>query len=155
MLSGSLPNLLSLPIDARSSHDDYAALLTKASENKEVKDWIESVIKRDFPVYSWVLVSAGGKQKLDFFGGKTKKKLLRKVAALPDWSPEVHKSSDGFLYMMFPLMYTLDKPTTVRLVAHLMNYQVAYAYLVSGLDANGEYAFSLSSLPLERVYTLP
>ena len=154
MLSGCLPNLSNLPIGAGLSRYDYATPLTKASKNKDVKDWIESIMKRDFPGHSWVLVSAGGKKKLDFFGGKTKKTLLREVAALPDWIPEVHNGSDGFLYMMFPLMYTLDKPTAARLIAHLMNYQVAYAYMVSELDAKGEYVFSLSNLPLERVDTL-
>jgi hypothetical protein len=144
-----------LRIGVRPTRDDYAAVLTKASESKEIKGWIDSVIKRSFPGYSWVLVSAGGKQKLDMYGGKkTKKTLLREVASLPGWSPEVHKGSDGFLYMMFPLQYTLDKSTTLRLVAHLMNIQVAYAYLGSGLNDKGEFVFVLANLPLERVYDL-
>ena len=149
-----LPNLSSLPIGVNlGKKKSFADILAEASKNKDVKAWIDSVIKRDFPGHSWVLVSAGGGKKLAFWDDRTKKQLLREIATFPGYEPRVHNGSDGFLYMMFPLMYT-NKEATVRLIAHLMNYELTYAYLLSGLDKKGKPGFNLSDLTMADVDTL-
>ena len=144
----SFTNKLRSKLSEFISPRKYAVILYKASKNKDVKEWINSVTQTGtMPGYTWLLVSAGGKQHIN---GKTKKQILQDISKSPDWRCEMYNGcepyngNDGFLYMLFPLLYNLDKPKTDRLVAQLKKNKIAYAYLLTRLNNKGEFEFNLS-----------